>query len=268
MILLLAGTNGAREIAQGLAAENIPAIASLAGATRDPAKLVIETRSGGFGGAEQFATYLQKTGITAIIDATHAFASRISARTAQVAAELNIPYLQLLRPAWQAGEGDNWVFLDTEKDAAAHIPIGATVFLATGRQTLGQFSNLQGRRLICRQIDPPDGPFPFENGEFLVGRPPFSIAEEVELFARLGVDWLVSQPIFQAASLDGTVQGQPPAVVANARFRSAASPCVAAVPRGSSEPQVDEPRRRSFCRLGGYQALFSRGAGSDGAARC
>lgn len=218
MILLLAGTNGAREIAQGLAAENIPAIASLAGATRDPAKLAIETRSGGFGGTEQFATYLQKTGITAIIDATHAFASRISARTAQVAAELNIPYLQLLRPAWQAGEGDNWVFLDTEKDAAAHIPIGATVFLATGRQTLGQFSNLQGRRLICRQIDPPDGPFPFENGEFLVGRPPFSVAEEVELFARLGVDWLVVKNAGGQAShskLDAARQLKIPVILIN-----------------------------------------------------
>lgn len=191
MILLLAGTNGAREIAQGLADESIPAIASLAGATRDPAKLAIKTRSGGFGGAEPFADFLRQNGITAIVDATHAFASRISARTVKIAADLNLPYLQLLRPEWQPQEGDDWVFLDTEKQAADHIPVGATAFLATGRQTLDQFSNLDGRRLICRQIDPPNGPFPFENGEFLVGRPPFSIAEEVELFTRLGINWLV-----------------------------------------------------------------------------
>jgi precorrin-6A/cobalt-precorrin-6A reductase len=191
MILLLAGTNGAREIAQGLADEKIPAIASLAGATRDPAKLAIKTRSGGFGGAESFAAYLQEAGITAIIDATHAFARRISARTVTVASDLKIPYLQLLRPAWQPQAGDTWVFIDTEKQAADHIPVGATAFLATGRQTLDQFSNLPGRRLICRQIDPPNGPFPFENGEFLVGRPPFSITEEVALFTPLGIEWLV-----------------------------------------------------------------------------
>lgn len=218
MILLLAGTNGAREVAQGLADENIPAIASLAGATRDPAKLAIKTRSGGFGGAEQFATYLKQTGITAIIDATHAFASRISARTVKVAADLNIPYLQLLRPAWQAGKGDSWFFVDSEKQAADHIPAGSAVFLATGRQTLEQFSNLQGRRLICRQIDPPDGPFPFENGEFLVGRPPFSIAQEVELFTRLGVDWLVVKNAGGQAShskLDAARQLKIPVVLIN-----------------------------------------------------
>lgn len=191
MILLLAGTNGAREVAQGLADENIPAIASLAGATRDPIKLAIPTRSGGFGGADPFIAFLKTENITAIIDATHAFASRISARTAEIAKQQDIPYLQLLRPAWQPGKGDNWVFLDTEKQAADHIPTGATVFLATGRQTLEQFSNLTGRHLICRQIDPPDGPFPFGNGEFLIGRPPFTIAEEVELFTRLKIDWLV-----------------------------------------------------------------------------
>lgn len=191
MILLLAGTNGAREIADGLAKANIPANASLAGATREPAILALPTRSGGFGGASGFADYLTSAGITAIIDATHPFASRISARTATIAKAQNIPYLQLLRPEWQPEKGDIWTFIDTEKQAANYIPSGAVVFLATGRQTLMQFDNLTGRRLICRQIDPPEEPFPFENGEFLVGRPPFTIAEEVELFSRLGVDWLV-----------------------------------------------------------------------------
>ena len=71
------------------------------------------------------------------------------------------------------------------------IAPGSTVFLATGRQTLEAFAGLSRCRLICRQIDPPDGPFPFPNGEFLVGRPPFSEADEVALFERLGVDWLV-----------------------------------------------------------------------------
>ncbi|WP_375255640.1 precorrin-6A/cobalt-precorrin-6A reductase, partial [Yoonia sp.] len=53
------------------------------------------------------------------------------------------------------------------------------------------FANLQGCHVICRQIDPPDGPFPFPGGRFLVGRPPFSVADEVALFSALSVDWLV-----------------------------------------------------------------------------
>ena len=35
------------------------------------------------------------------------------------------------------------------------------------------------------------GPFPFPGGEFLVGRPPFSVADEISLFSQLDVDWLV-----------------------------------------------------------------------------
>ncbi|WP_372804240.1 precorrin-6A/cobalt-precorrin-6A reductase, partial [Loktanella salsilacus] len=48
-----------------------------------------------------------------------------------------------------------------------------------------------GRYLICRQIDPPEAAFPFENGEYLIGRPPFSVEHEVELFAALGIDCIV-----------------------------------------------------------------------------
>jgi len=182
MLLLLAGTSEARAIAKVLAAENIPSVASLSGATREPADLGIKTRNGGFGGAQGFRDFLQQQAITAILDATHPFAAQISRRTAQIAAETGLPYLQLLRP---------WTLIKGEAEAADHIPPGSTVFLATGRKTLPYFANLTGRKLICRQIDPPDGAFPFENGRFLVGRPPFSLAEEVSLFKNLHIDWLV-----------------------------------------------------------------------------
>ncbi|MFO8126246.1 precorrin-6A/cobalt-precorrin-6A reductase, partial [Yoonia sp.] len=54
-----------------------------------------------------------------------------------------------------------------------------------------RFSNLQGREVICRQIDPPEKPFPFAGGRYLVGRPPFSVEDEVALFQDLGIDVLV-----------------------------------------------------------------------------
>ena len=190
-LLLLAGTREAQQIASALSDRGVAGIASLAGATRAPRDLGLPMRSGGFGGDEGFRNYLMDNGITAVLDATHPFAARITQRTARICAELSLPYCQLLRPGWQAGPGDRWVMIDQEEDAAAHIKPGATVFLATGRQTLDRFANLSSCRLICRQIDPPDREFPFENGEFLVGRPPFSVKQEMALFSRLGVDWLV-----------------------------------------------------------------------------
>lgn len=190
-LLLLAGTSEAQQIARALAEERIPAMASLAGSTRQPAPTGLPTRSGGFGGEKGFRDCLTEVGITAVLDATHPFAHRISARTARICAEENIPYCQLLRPEWTPETDDRWTMVAREEDVARLIAPGVTVFLATGRKTLDRFANLAHARLICRQIDPPDRPFPFSNGEFLVGRPPFSVEEEVELFKRLGVDWLV-----------------------------------------------------------------------------
>ncbi len=188
-LLLLAGSGEARQIAAGLAGGDV--IASLAGATRAPAELPVPMRIGGFGGEAGFRAFLAEAGITAVLDATHPYARQITTRTAAVCAALGLPYLQYLRPPWHPEPGDRWTEIASEDDAATHIPMGATVFLGTGRQTLDRFANLVGCHVICRQIDPPDTPFPFAGGEYLVGRPPFSVADEVALFSRLGVDWLV-----------------------------------------------------------------------------
>lgn len=190
-LLLLAGSGEAKRIAWGLTDSGINVVASLAGATRAPDPLPVPTRVGGFGGAAGFRSYVQEAGVKAVLDATHPFAEQITARTAQVCANMGLPYLYCCRPAWTPEPGDDWTQIAREEDAASHIPEGATVFLGTGRQTLQRFANLEGRRVICRQIDPPTGPFPFEGGEFLIGRPPFPVARERALFAALGVDWIV-----------------------------------------------------------------------------
>lgn len=199
-ILLLAGTSEAQDIARGLAKHAIPAIASLAGATRAPKSLGLPMRIGGFGGADGFAAYLKSENITAVIDATHPFAARITDRTAAICQRIGMPYLQVLRPPWTPQEGDNWTQIAHEEDAAAIIPPGSTVFLGTGRQTLEKFTGLARCRVICRQIDPPTAPFPFEGGEFLIGRPPFPVDRERCLFSQLGIAWIVVKNAGGAAS--------------------------------------------------------------------
>ena len=58
----------------------------------------------------------------------------------------------------------------------------------TGRKSLSDLSGLKENRLLARVIDPPSRPFPFDNGRFVTGKPPFSVAEEMELFAAEQVD--------------------------------------------------------------------------------
>lgn len=189
--LILAGTYEARMLCAACLDDNIPAIASLAGETRNPTDLGIETRIGGFGGAAGFETFLKQSGITWLIDATHPFATKMTARAAVVCASLNIPCIALQRPAWQPAVGDDWHMIDAISELQDIIPIGKTVFLGTGRKTLMEYGCLDGRRLLCRVIDQPVSDFPLENGAYLVDRPPFSIEQEVATFQEHNVDWLV-----------------------------------------------------------------------------
>lgn len=192
MIALLAGTAEARALAAMFADEGVPAAASLAGETRAPAPLAVPTRSGGFGGEAAFADWLRGIGAAAVVDATHPFAAAMSTRAARVARAMGLPHLQVLRPGWREGPGDRWTRVARGEDAARAIPPGATVLLATGRRTLARFAALDAR-VLCRRIDPPEGPCPLPRGGWLVGRAPFTAAGEAALMERLGVDWVVTK---------------------------------------------------------------------------
>jgi precorrin-6A/cobalt-precorrin-6A reductase len=192
-VLLLAGTGEARALAAALAVRNMPVIASLAGAVRQPAPQGVPTRIGGFGGEAGFVDYVQSNGIRALVDATHPFAAAITARTGRVCAGLGMPCLRLERPGWMAEPGDRWTWIGSEAEVMDHIGPGEVVFLSTGRQTLDLYAGLAHATLWCRQIDPATRAFPFPNGGFVIGRPPFSVAAEIDLFERLGINWLIAK---------------------------------------------------------------------------
>jgi precorrin-6A/cobalt-precorrin-6A reductase len=188
-LLVLAGTSDARKVLERLDSSYV--IASLAGETRSPAELPAKTRIGGFGGVEGFRDYLATNGIRGVLDATHPFASVMTHTAAKVCADLKLPHVILQRQGWKPQVNDTWHYVDSVEQTADLIPKGATVFLGTGRKTLPEFSCLAGRTLINRVIDTPNKPFPFKNGEFLVGTPPFPIAEEVAMFRAKAIDWIV-----------------------------------------------------------------------------
>lgn len=194
-LLLLAGTTEARALARGLAGDpRLSVVASLAGATRAPEAYAVTTRMGGFGGEAGLAKYIKDNAVGCIIDATHPFARTMPRRAQTVCAARNIPYLRLLRPGWAAGPGDDWRSVEDEAATPGEIPTGARVFLATGRRSLERYAALApGRALFARVIDLPGRPFPYPDGAWVVGRPPYRVDDEIRLFRELGIDVLVAK---------------------------------------------------------------------------
>ncbi len=196
-LLLLGGTTEALALAEALAGDpRLEVISSLAGRTVAHRLPPGEVRVGGFGGAAGLAAYLKERRIGMVVDATHPFAATISRHTALACRETGLPRLQLLRPAWTPEPGDRWHEVPDMNAAAAALPaLGRTIFLAVGRQELAAFADPPGLhrpplRLIARMVEAP-GELP--GFEIILARGPFTLENEEALFARAGIEAVVSK---------------------------------------------------------------------------
>lgn len=193
-ILLLAGTGEARALA-GLLADDprFQVTASLAGAVERPQAYPLPVRIGGFGGAQGLGDWLRGEGISALVDATHPFAARISANAVAAARIAGIPLLRLERPAWQAGPGDDWREVADLKEAAALLPQGARPFLAVGRKDISRFSKRRDLDCLMRMIDPPEPDAVLPPGRLLLARPSRDVDAEAALLEQHGATHLVTK---------------------------------------------------------------------------
>ena len=171
--------------------KNYTVTASLNGNTRNPNSLGCLTRVGGFGGAQGFLKWLTEFQPDIVIDATHPFAFSISARTEMICKDMKIPSILFLRDEWAPKKNDNWRFVDSYTEIKNIIALHSRVFLATGGGSLDKFDNLEGCYIFCRKIDKTNNKFPLKYGEFIIGRPPFTIEHELNLFKKLRIDCLV-----------------------------------------------------------------------------
>jgi precorrin-6A/cobalt-precorrin-6A reductase len=193
-ILILGGTGEARELAAELTAAGIDVVSSLAGRVRQPRLPTGQVRIGGFGGAAGLAGFLRAEAITSIVDATHPFASAITANAAGAAAKAGLPLLVLRRPPWPADPW--WQTVPDIAAAAAAVRAwpGESVFLTTGRRDLGAFAADDRHRFLVRAVDPPDpdGPLPPQM-TLLLDRGPYTPEAESALMREHGVGLLVTK---------------------------------------------------------------------------
>lgn len=196
-VLLLAGTQEAREIATHLANMRTAHVtASLAGVTRNPASYPCATRSGGFGGADGLAAYLRAHAIDAIIDATHPFAAQISRNAVTAARAVGCPLLVFQRASWAKPLSElqaDVTRVDNFAAAAQALPAEARALLAVGRQSLAAFADRADVTRIARTVEPLPPDLQAAGFVSIVARPPFDAAHERAFFAAHGLTHVVAK---------------------------------------------------------------------------
>jgi precorrin-6A/cobalt-precorrin-6A reductase len=187
-ILILAGTNDARLLANKLVGQGYDVISSFAGVTENPILPLGEIRKGGFGGAAGLRDYIAAENIEILVDATHPFAAVISSN----AAEAHPDVLRLQRAAWPELKSDRWINVADTATAVSSLPPKARVMLTIGRKEVATFTSRLDLTGVARMIEPPDQPLP-NNWTLLLDRPPFDAASEKTLLGQHQVTHLVSK---------------------------------------------------------------------------
>jgi precorrin-6A/cobalt-precorrin-6A reductase len=203
-LLILGGTGEAAALARGAFVrfgDRVAVTTALAGRTRNPGPIAGEVRIGGFGGAAGLASYVVDHRVDRLIDATHPFAATIS-RAARLAAErTGVPRLVLRRPPWRRHPLDRWIEVDSLAAAALLVGrVGRRAWLTIGAGPLAAFAPATGVYFVVRLIDPPRQKLPLRSGEVVLGRGPFSVAEERHLLRHHAIDVVVSRASGGAAT--------------------------------------------------------------------
>ena len=196
-LLILGGTGAAAALATRAIdefGEMLSVISSLAGRVSKPRPLPGQVRVGGFGGSDGLARYISTEKIDLLIDATHPFATTISANAQAACLQTGTRRLILERPSWPSLPDGNVITVDNFDAAAQAVSnLGGRVFLSFGHRGLEAFAALSGLSFVVRVIEPPKTPLPISGATVITGRPPFSLADEKALLKNQAIDIVVSK---------------------------------------------------------------------------
>ena len=105
------------------------------------------------------------------------------------------------RPPWRRHPLDRWIEVDDVVAAAAIVDrTGRRAWLTLGASEITSFSGATAVHFLVRLVDPPRQPLPLRSYEVIVGRGPFSLAEERSHIERHAIDVLVCKASGGAAT--------------------------------------------------------------------
>ncbi|WP_332649853.1 precorrin-6A reductase [Lysinibacillus sp. 54212] len=157
MILFLAGTSDARELAVVLQSQGHELLATVVteSAAHSLQEAGVHTSIGRLT-AQDMETLINKIGATCIVDASHPYAEEASKTAMLASSSLNIPYIRYERPL-ETYKHPLVTEVETYEEAArAAKSHNGTVMLTTGSKTLATFTkellDEPAIRLVCRML--------------------------------------------------------------------------------------------------------------------
>lgn len=192
-ILILGGTAEARQLAAALVAEGVDVLSSLAGRVSTPNLPPGRVRVGGFGGVGGLAEYLRREHASAVVDATHPFAAKITKNLVQAARITGTAVVRLERPSWREHpQANTWIWVPDAAAARAAADSPHRPFLTTGRQSLRDFEAWADRRVLVRLVDPPANSLP-RRWRVILSRGPYSYAGERTILTEHAIDVILTK---------------------------------------------------------------------------
>lgn len=194
-LLLLGGTGDARQLADSLHRRGVPLVYSIAGLVDRP-RLECPVISGGFRQFGGLQRYLSSHRISAVLDATHPFAQRISDSAAAAARSLAIPCWRLLRPRWMPQAGDDWRLYRDWPTLLPALARHCRPLITVGQPPTNVLQQLHAaaphQRQWFRAATAARNPLP-SSAQWIEDRGPFSTDAELALMRRHRIDALVSK---------------------------------------------------------------------------
>ena len=195
-VLLLGGTSDGKRLARELHAKGVTVVYSIAGLVRQP-NLPCEIISGGFSKRGGLLRYIQDNNITEILDATHPFATTMSATAQAVAKQAGIPITRYERPAWQPQTDDQWLFFQDWSELLRALTPYQSVLLTQGQLSDPMFAALKmhrkrGQHFVHRTAMEPKHRIP-DWMAWVKDIGPFSLESEQNLLRHNKIEVIVSK---------------------------------------------------------------------------
>lgn len=151
--------------------------------------------------------YFLDMNIKAVVDATHPYASEITALAASVSSLCRIPYYRYNRPAGIYKSTDVFFAKDHEATAATAFSFGNNVLLTTGSKILAPYTKKSRQtdvRLVARVLDTEDSiraclDAGIDRVSIVAGKGPFSVEDNIAVIRKFDIGVLVTK--------DGGVRG-------------------------------------------------------------